>query len=169
MRDEELKQALNDKETAENNLKECLADALKSHTTQQILEEKSQEWEEEKAQMFEQIRRYKTDGDTKSSALAQEKERVAGLEQQLAISLGLREENNKLTVERDNLDVKVLHADLYYPCLRGRRVQSITVGGVYSRVTSNDICTWAACTVLLIAVLLLRRATYKMAACAKRR
>ena len=43
--------------------------------------------------------------------------------------------------------------------------ESITVGGVYSRETSNDICAWAACTVLLIAVLLLRRVTYKMAAC----
>ena len=47
--------------------------------------------------------------------------------------------------------------------------ESITVGGVYSCETSNDICTWAACTILLIAVLLLRRATYKMAACTKRR
>ena len=41
--------------------------------------------------------------------------------------------------------------------------ESITVGGVYSRETLNDICTWAACTVLLIAVLLLRHVTYKMA------
>ena len=49
-----------------------------------------------------------------------------------------------------------------------RYQESITVG-VYSRETSNDICAWAACTVLLIAVLLLRRVTYKMAACAKRR
>ena len=49
-----------------------------------------------------------------------------------------------------------------------RYQESITVG-VYSRETSNDICVWAACTVLLIAVLLLRRVTYKMAACAKRR
>ena len=39
--------------------------------------------------------------------------------------------------------------------------ESITVGGVYSCETSNDICAWAACTILLIAVLLLRRATYK--------
>ena len=46
--------------------------------------------------------------------------------------------------------------------------ESITVG-VYSHETSNEICTWAACTVLLIAVLLLRHATYKMAACSKRR
>ena len=46
--------------------------------------------------------------------------------------------------------------------------ESITIG-VYSHETSNDICAWAACTVLLIAVLLLRRATYKMVACAKRR
>ena len=124
MKNEELKQALNDKETAENNLKECLqlaADA--SHTAHQILKEKSQEWEEEKAQMLEQIRRHKRDADTKSLALAQEKERVVGLEQQLAISLGLREENNKLNAERDNLDVKVLHADLYFPCLCGQRVQ----------------------------------------------
>ena len=34
----------------------------------------------------------------------------------------------------------------------------ITVGGVYSRETSNDICAWAACTV---AVLLLRRVITK--------
>ena len=47
--------------------------------------------------------------------------------------------------------------------------ESITVGGVYSRETSNDICAWAVYTVLLIAVLLLRRVTYKMAACTKRR
>ena len=55
-----------------------------------------------------------------------------------------------------------MHYALYYQ-------ESITVGGVYSRETSNDICAWAACTVLLIAVLLLRRVTYKMAVCAKRR
>ena len=56
-----------------------------------------------------------------------------------------------------------LHICLYY------NQESITVGGVYSRETSNDICAWAACTILLIAVLLLRCVTYKMAACAKRR
>ena len=108
MKDEELKRALNAKETAENNLKDCLQLADASHTAQQ------QEWEEEKAQMFEQIRRYKRDGDAKSSALAQEKERVAGLEQQLASLLGLREENNKLTAKQDDLDVKVLHAQLIF-------------------------------------------------------
>ena len=33
--------------------------------------------------------------------------------------------------------------------------ESITIGGVYSHETSNDICAWTACTVLLITVLLL--------------
>ena len=46
-------------------------------------EKKSQEWEEEKAQMLVQIRAYKRDGDAKSSALAQERDKVAALEQQL--------------------------------------------------------------------------------------
>ena len=64
----------------------------------------------------------------------------------------------------NHLIVNEFMAEQYY-C----RQESITVGGVYSRETSNDICAWAACTVLLIAVLLLRRVTYKMAACAKRR
>ena len=51
--------------------------------------------------MLEQIR---VDNDTLKSALAYETDKVAGLEQQLASLLGLRE---KLTAERDDLDVKV--------------------------------------------------------------
>ena len=51
-----------------------------------------------------QIRAYKRENDYIKSTLAQEKEKVAGLEQQLAKMTGLREE---LTAERDDLDVKV--------------------------------------------------------------
>ena len=54
--------------------------------------------------MLEQIR---VDNDTLKSELAYETDKVAGLEQQLASLLGLREENNKLTAKRDNLDIKV--------------------------------------------------------------
>ena len=46
-------------------------------------EKKSQDWEEEKAQMLVQIRAYKREGDAIKSALAQEKEKVASLQQQL--------------------------------------------------------------------------------------
>ena len=110
-----MKQALRDKETAESNFRELslsLDGAL--HAAQHILQleeksQKSQKWEEEKEQMLEQMRRYKKDGDTKSSALAQAKEKVA---EQLASLLQLREENNKLNAERDDLDIKVLHTQL---------------------------------------------------------
>ena len=98
---EQLKQALRDKETAEKDLKELrlsLDDASESI---------SQEWEEEKTQVMVQIRGYKRENDAIKSALAQEKEKVAKLEQQLAKMTGLGEEINKLTAERDTLDLKV--------------------------------------------------------------
>ena len=47
---------------------------------------------------------------------------------------------------------------LFTYCIRNQ--ESITVGGVYSRETSNDICAWAACTVLLIASRLVTKASH---------
>ena len=99
---EQLKQALRDKEFAEKDLKE-LRLSLDDASAHSI----SQEWEEEKAQVVVQIRAYKRENDALKSTLAQEKEKVAGLEQQLAKMTGLREETYKLTAERDDLDVKV--------------------------------------------------------------
>ena len=105
-----MKQALSDKESAENDLKELslsLDDA--AHTK----EHESQEWEEEKAQMLVQIRAYKRDCDARSSALAQERDKVVVLQQQLDNMAGLKGKLNELTAERDDLDVKVCVCNVF--------------------------------------------------------
>ena len=109
MKDKQLKQALSDKESAENDLKELRLSLDDAALTKQLdLENKSQEWEEEKAQMLVQIRAYKRECDARGSALAQEREKVASLQQQLDIMAGLKEKLNELTAERDDLGVKVM-------------------------------------------------------------
>ena len=61
----------------------------------------------EHAPSQEELQQLKEQSKSSALALAQEKEKVASLEQQLAM---LQAENNRLATEKDNLDVK---ASLY--------------------------------------------------------